>query len=230
MRVVRYGDGQAVTELDLIDDVARLYDPTQNAYWDHLLDDPECWCAIKHTAPDASTLVYRGSCDMLDWYNDLDETPVGDTHLGYVHGGFFRTMRAKHQAIVPLLRPKVTVVGHSLGAARSFLEAGLLIANGIMPVAVRGYGCPRVGYAQLSEIVAHCPDALWYRNCHDPVSYAVYRFGLFKHPGAMRQLVMPAGFPDPWLFLADHRLSLYRAGIALLYGAAPAVAVPGSAS
>ena len=204
-----------MTDLDLIDICARLYDPTQNETWDHLIDDPECWCAIKHTSPSESVLVFRGSTTMLDWFNDIDEVPIEDPQLGHVHGGFFRGVRNRHQTIAALLNPKVHVVGHSLGAARAMLEAGLMIANGIMPESVRGWGCPRPGFAHLAEIVARCPYALWWRNHHDPVTYAVWLAGLFKHSGTMRHVDVPGRIDDPWLLLSDHHLSLYRAGMVL---------------
>ncbi len=202
-----------ISDLDLIDITARLYDPAQRDYWSHLIDDPECYCAIKHLSADESAIVFRGSTTPLDWYNDLDEEPIYDPQLGPLHGGFFKGVRNRHQNIVSLLHSKVYVLGHSLGAARAFDEAGLLIANGIMPVAVRGWGCPRAGFATLSDVIAKCPSALWWRNRHDPVTYVPYRLGAFKHAGEARVVDIPGTFPDPWLFLAEHHLSLYRAGL-----------------
>ncbi len=205
-----------MTELEMIDLCAQLYDPGQAAAWDHLIDDPECYCAIRHVGPDASAVVFRGSTTPLDWYNDLDEEPVYDRQLGPVHGGFYSGVRNRHADIVSLLRPRVIVLGHSLGAARAILEAGLLIANGIMPEAVRGWGCPRPGFATLSNVIARCPNALWWRNRHDPVTYVPWRAGAFKHAGEARVVDVPGVYPDPWLFLAEHHLALYRTGIAAL--------------
>lgn len=203
-----------VSDLDLIDIQARIADPSQNSYWDHLINDPECYCAIKHLSADESALVFRGTNTPLDFFNDLDEEPVYDPQIGPVHGGSFRGVRARHQNIVALLHPRVYVLGYSLGAMRAFQEAGLLIANGIMPVAVRGWACPRPGFCQLSQIVARCPNALWWRNHLDAITYFPYRLGAYRHAGDERQVNVHPAFPDPWLFLAPHHLELYRAGIA----------------
>jgi hypothetical protein len=202
-----------MNDLDLIDICARLYNPAANGAWDHLINDPECFCAIQHIAVDESVLVFRGSTTPLDWYRDMDEMPVDDPQIGHVHGGFFRGVRNRHQTVAALLRPKVHVLGHSLGAARAMLSAGLMIANGIMPVTVRAWACPRPGFARLSQIVATCPDALWWRNHHDPVTYVPFLGGLYDHAGAMRRVDVPGAIDDPWFLLADHHLSLYRQGI-----------------
>jgi hypothetical protein len=133
--------------------------------------------------------------------------------LGPVHGGFFVGVRDKYEALMAACTGPVTVLGHSLGASRAMLFAGLMIANGSMPVRVRVWGCPRPGFSKLSGLIAKCPDALWYRNQSDPVTFVPWRAGLFKHCGEMRQVHAKPVDGDEWAFLRDHHLSQYRLGM-----------------
>lgn len=201
-----------MNDLDLLDVAARLYDPAQAAFWDHIFVDENCYCAIKYI-DGGSVLVFRGSVSVFDWFNDLTEDPIEDHQLGAVHGGFYRGVRDKYQSVMAALKGETTVVGHSLGAARAMLFGGLMLANGPPPRAIRAWGCPRPGFSRLSEIVATCPDARWYRNQSDPVTFVPWRLGDFKHCGEMRQVHATPIDGDEWGPLRDHHLSQYRAGM-----------------
>jgi len=81
---------------------------------------------------------------------------------------------------------KVAVVGHSLGAAISLLDAAFLRLNldASVEVQMYGYGMPRVGNqafanwidSQLSGVVTHI------NNVHDPVPILPSMFLGFRHP------------------------------------------------
>lgn len=201
-----------ITDLELCALCANIEDPMQLTIFDHLFSDDQCFAGVKYVGAD-SVLVFRGSKTPLDWFNDLREEPIDDPQLGCVHGGMFYGLRDWHQRFMEVLQGGVYIVGHSLGASRAFLSAALMMINGTMPKAIVGVGCPRPGYDRLSQIIAECPDARWYRNRHDPVTYVPYRLGNYVHAGAMRLVNAPGRIDDPWLFLADHHVALYHQGM-----------------
>lgn len=135
---------------------------------------------------DVDTVVLRGSVTPEDWLRDSFATPYRDPTLGPVHHGFYLGMRNVWSDVVGLLRPdaRLVVTGHSLGAARAAILAGVALGNGT-PVAARiVFGEPKPGFRPLADF-CRCVPTRSYRNGvgvnHDLVTdlpLTIPRFGL----------------------------------------------------
>lgn len=177
----------------------------KDAGWFHWIDVAGVVAGIQRS--DGDTIVaFRGSSSQEDWLRDLDELPV-DTKLGHVHRGFIEGMDTFMDTVFPLLRGRVFLTGHSLGAAHAAIFAGMLTQRWAIPKRLVLFGCPRPGFQKLSEIVSGAGiDVASYRNRNDPVTEVPYLLGLYKH------IVEPAHVesktsPEP--FVLDHLMQYY---------------------
>lgn len=137
---------------------AALY--TNPSYFDFVDDGSQtgiCY-AIKY-GDDFDDYIFRGSDDPEDWKRDFQAEMISIPGIGLVHSGGVKNLT--------LLKPrkKCRIGGHSLGALRGSLEAGMMTAAGNPPVSVHLYGCPRPGAQELVDILKDVP-ILSYRN-HD---------------------------------------------------------------
>lgn len=128
--------------------------------WDHLdpgEDDNVCW-ALKKTDT-ADIIVLRGSVTVADWIHDVEAEPTMIQRyedLGPVHSGFAAGMPKMWNEAIPLLhhdRP-TWITGHSLGAARAAILAGMMLIDGLAPGAAVRFGEPRPGFAPLAALLA----------------------------------------------------------------------------
>jgi predicted lipase len=127
--------------------------------YDYMDDDStglQCAITISH-ATKRITLVFRGSEELTDWYQDslICKTLVQD--VGEVHTGFYNILSSpKYKAFVkryiaiakkhPLYTLYLT--GHSLGGALATLAACLIVHNTPIqqrPLYTISFGSPRVG-------------------------------------------------------------------------------------
>lgn len=130
--------------------------------WDHFDDgkdsDGICW-GIKRF-PEADVIALRGSVTLLDWLRDLDvwANPFGHRDLRRVHPGFQLGMPQVWEEAKPMVgsRP-VIVTGHSLGAGRASILAGIMTLDGKAPFARVVFGEPRPGYPDFCAIIADVP-------------------------------------------------------------------------
>lgn len=153
-------------------------------------DDGICW-ALKRVG-DIDVIVLRGSVTPQDWFRDLDaladpipahahiianflhyigfafgSLPTHHAFLGPVHPGFLAGMEAAYAAIKPLLGPNVVITGHSLGAARSAILAGLMVHDGHVPLTCVTFGQPRPGFPQLAELISGVPQRSYQNGSTD---------------------------------------------------------------
>src|ERR1700722_10656049 len=145
-----------ITDLDACNYCAACYSsPAQfDAIYSGVASD-DVWCGVK-ALEDCSVVAFRGSVCFLDWQRDLDSVMIPDSELGGVERGFLSGVREVYQKIIPtlsLLKPLV-ITGHSLGAARALIFAGLLTAAGTKPVRVVTFGSPRPGAEKLKFILS----------------------------------------------------------------------------
>ena len=184
--------------------------------WDHLelpqTDDGICWGLKRLDGYDV--FVLRGSATIEDWWRDFDFIGELDTHpvLGDVHAGFFDGMPEAWSAMQALLQQPLVITGHSLGAGRAAIVAGLAIASGVVPVRRIVFGEPKPGFQQLADLLSNVPAAS-YRNgndiSHDPVTDVP--IGLkYVHPSALTDVSAQPPVLDPWGPLAWHHMQLYR--------------------
>lgn len=218
-----------MNDLDLCCLCATSYDIA--APWDVLIQpgaDNGVWVALRRLG-DVDVLVYRGSITLQDWARDIFFAPhpvVAHPRLGQIHAGFYLGLEDALAKLRPMLRERVIVTGHSLGAARAVLTAALLADGGLIPEAVTVFGEPRSGYQQLTDFMAPVPIHSYCNGAaggHDLVTDVP--FTTLPFPFArVRPLIKVSAPPlphDDWGALRFHHIQLYEAGVAqALSGAA----------
>lgn len=188
--------------------------------WDHYAETEGVVVGHKRLNGSVDVLAFRGSLVVEDWMRDLDEMPVDHPLLGHVHKGFLAGMDATFEAVQPWLGSWVVLTGHSLGAARAWVMAGLMAARKRPPNQVTVFGSPRPGFAKLAGMIQSSGSVITsYRNRLDPVTEVPFLLGLYEHPAPLVQLHGMPGKMDLTPF-RDHHCNLYIDGLAELAQAA----------
>lgn len=171
---------------------------------------------------DFDVIAFRGSKSVLDWVRDFQVIPVYHPRLGMVHEGFVQGIEP---VVVPRLlkfiqdrnRPYI-LTGHSLGAARACVVAGLMsitpLFNGstVPPAAVVLAGCPRPGFKTLSEVINSGGGKVRiYKNRRDPVADVPSLLPFWVKPSA--DILVDAGDSGEHSLFADHHMPLYLKGV-----------------
>jgi len=187
---------------------AATYDA--NTAWDVLWTKDNVLVGLKD-----NVVAFRGSVTPLDWFRDFMADLYIHPVLGGVERGFSEGADDVFTEIVPYLNQDTVVCGHSLGAARAIIFAGLMAAKGIKPAAVVVFGSPRPGLAQLSEILAHTVIRS-YKNRTDPVTDVPLPFlgSWYVHP--CDAIHVNCADPTDFGLLADHHIGLYEKGVQAL--------------
>lgn len=180
-------------------------------------------CIVTKKADDGVTDIHlRGSVTPLDWFRDflaMAWQPFGHAEMGGVHAGFYIGMPEAWQWIQRRTRPPYRVSGHSLGAGRAAILAGLMTLDGFAPLRRVCFGEPRPGFAQLGKLIAPVPAAS-YRNGdtyhHDYVTDVPFELQPllpYVHPAPLIMVEAQPGSAGPqsdWGALAWHHMALYR--------------------
>lgn len=218
-----------ITDLDLVDLLALSY--RADAAWDFVyqgtISENLTVCVIR--LGDTNVIVFPGTTQIYGWLRDfeaIDSTPIEHPQLGPVHIGFWAGMDQVWQALTArgCLAGRTIVAGHSLGAARAVLFAGLLTAAGKPPALVLTCGEPRAGMAPLVKLLAPVTirsylndptngfpdDPVWGVPFHMPLLFG------YDHPRA--PIVRPCTplAQDPWELLAAHHIQIYGESIGSL--------------
>lgn len=166
-------------------------------------------------------IAFRGSVDPIDWFRDVEGVPQWHPKLGMVHGGFFRGMEEAAVTIARLIRTyslPYIITGHSLGAARALLCAGILTVEGMtdLPEALVSFGCPRPGFAALSDILrsGKYPIRI-YKNRSDPIAEVPTILPYWQKPVPDTK-IDAEGDPNEHSIFSDHHMGLYVAGVVKL--------------
>ena len=166
----------------------------------------------------AAIAVFRGSVTKLDFVKDFMALPamiIDD--IGPVHSGFALGCAPAVIQLRNILPGDVDLIicGHSLGAARAWIAAGLAIVNEMIPFRIVTFGSPRPGYAKLASIVSEVPQKS-YRNLHDfvcEVPFTIHPTFPYVQPCVFTPLNVPPEPNDDWGPLADHHFELYLKAI-----------------
>lgn len=209
------------SDVDLVELASAIYSPQINGFWETLdvgEDDGIYWALRRVDGYDI--VVFRGSITAHDWIEDIRAVPY-PTRIGTVHEGFYAGMEHCWSDIKKLLRGPVCVTGHSLGAARADILAGLMTVDGVAPVKLSVFGEPKPGFSDFGNIISAIPGTSYrngnatFRDIVTEVPITLRPFDAFVH---RKKLVdvdaepMPNTLDDLSLF-AFHHIELYVAGV-----------------
>ena len=128
---------------------------------------------------------------------------------------------ASVSAVAGAAQRPVIVTGHSLGAARACLYAGLACVAGNAPAALVLFGSPKPGFQRLAGILSPVPVRS-YRNGdgfrHDLVTDLPFRIAVesYCHVSPMTPVRADPPPDDPWGPFAWHHMALYVSAASFL--------------
>jgi len=147
-----------ITDAALMQHVVDTYAPLgvlALGAWDQAWTREGVQVGLRHVGA-VDVIAFRGSVDSQDWLRDFEGWAKLHPLLGYCHSGFLQgmdTVADELSMAVAAGRPFI-LTGHSLGAARALLVAGLFIAQKRpLPAAVVTFGTPKPGMAKLSILL-----------------------------------------------------------------------------
>lgn len=208
----------------ILDTYAWLYTslPVPSDAFDHVILTDGGLNGIK-IEPDGTAGVYvHGSENISDWEEDFSHVaaPVDHPALGLVHPGFLAgALLIKPEIDAYVGDRPVAFYGHSYGAGRSAILAGLRLAESRPVARVALFGEPRAGGPVLSRICGITPVES-YRNAtpnggpfdHDLVTDVPFTFPDAPYQSLRAPLTDVWHQPragDPWVFFRYHHLGHY---------------------
>lgn len=189
---------------------AELYGGDQA--WDHYWTRDDVVIAHRKML-DRDVFICRGSKVGIDWARDSVAIPAHHPVLGWVHAGFAIGIDDAAAEITAVASGKIALIGHSLGAARAMLLAGLFAKAGTPAHQVTVFGCPRPGGEELRDAICLSgthPES--YRNERDPVTYVPFAPGIFCHVIEPQQIHGGAEPGDLTVF-REHHIARYIDGL-----------------
>ena len=153
-----------------------------------------------------------GSERLEDFVADVEFLPVDGGQLGMVHSGFYRDALAVFAALRPLMVGKFSIVGHSLGASRAAILAGLCAINKLQVTNLFMFEPARPGFEMLGFLLhGHIPNIIGTSNSRDFVPDMPPEFPYpYRHVIPLIDLDHPADSIDP---VQDHMLDAVIAGV-----------------
>jgi hypothetical protein len=212
----------SVTDLQIAQLVDAIYaHPGDNPGWDHLDDGSDgdgVYWATKRLGP-MTVVVFRGSVTAEDFARDAAAPYWIDRDLGPVHLGFLQGMKDVWEELQPILALPWIAAGHSLGAARALILAGLASRVEMAPASVVVFGEPRPGFQRLADILKAVPIRS-YRNMdadgHDLVTDVPYHLPPvwpYVHPRALIDVSEHPSDPSDHGPFRYHHMGLYLAAV-----------------
>lgn len=201
----------SLTDADLAELCAASYKPAYQ--WDNAWSAQDIHVAHK-LIEGIDVIVFRGSVDYIDWVRDFKGIPEKHPRLGWCHDGFLDYMDLVFEEVMAVIGRDIIVTGHSLGAARASILAGLLVSHGSKLVARVVFGEPRPGFNQLATILRQSGAQLRsYRNGSDPVTQVPELFGRYVHPSPLIALHAEPQRHDDMDVLRYHDIDLYLSAL-----------------
>lgn len=202
-----------ISDLECAQAAADSYTPAPT--WFKLSEAQGIYVALRQVA--GGTIVcFRGSVTAQDWLRDFEALPAEHPVLGWCEEGFLTGMDDVGAWVATNLpEGSVAVTGHSLGAARAMILAGLLTSAGHVLERLVTFGTPKPGFGKLSRILlAGAFPITCYKNGPDPVADVPLTLpgAPYCKPVVDTPLnVAPANAHDPFEF---HHMPLYLQGVA----------------
>lgn len=171
------------------------------------------WIVGQGVANDGKPVfAIAGSERPEDFADDADFIPVRAGQLGMVHAGFYRDALEVFAALKPLMQGPFSITGHSLGASRAAILAGLCAINSIPVAQLFMFEPAKPGFEELSSVVrGYVTYILGTRNARDFVPDLAPSFPFpYQHIASLVDLNHPADSEDP---AQDHMLDAVVAGV-----------------
>lgn len=155
------------TRTDMIEELLLQWGPCE-----HTVVREENGLVYLHIKLDTEDIVvFKGSSTIQDFITDVDMMITDDIFniSGKMHKGFHNMlfMSNQHMKIIENMKSKkLTLSGHSLGAALATLMSAFIKSNMIMNLTLVTFGCPRVGDRKFSANIHGC----FYKNGSDVVT------------------------------------------------------------
>jgi hypothetical protein len=205
------------TDLDCCQACSDTY--RSDADWDKQWTQDDIHVALRKVSG-VDVVAFRGSVDAKDWFEDFRGLPRHHPLVGWCHRGFLDGMDFVVQELLVAgigKKKPFAITGHSLGAARALIVAGILTAHKIYPARIITFGTPRPGMSKLSRILNNGGYPIrHYKNGPDPVAdvpFAIPFLWPYRKPQHDLALNVPPekDEDDPFKW---HNISLYLLGIA----------------
>jgi predicted lipase len=171
---------------------------------------------VRHTAA-GLVVAFPGTDNLASFAADFDIEPFEVAGIGRVYRGFWDAWDAISLPVLAAAAgQKVTLVGHSLGAAIALMCAAYMTVGGNAPAAVYGFEPPRVGIdTGVCTALAGVPVFL-FKNGNDVVP-DVPPGGIHAAPLAQ---IGTAALPFP--NITDHQIARVIAALAIVGSGVPA--------
>jgi hypothetical protein len=191
---------------------AAIYDPINPGIFTHVVRIGDWIVGYGVDRDGNAVFAIAGSECPEDFMHDADFLPIDAGQLGMVHAGFYRDAPAVFAALRPLMVGKFSISGHSLGASRAAILAGLCAINDIPVAALFMFEPARPGYEELSiQVRGYVPDIIATRNARDFVPDLPPAFPFpFRHIVEPIDLETPSDSIDP---VQDHMIDVVIAGV-----------------
>jgi pimeloyl-ACP methyl ester carboxylesterase len=201
-----------MTPFQAVSYAASIYDPIAPGIFQQVFRVGDWVVGYALDAQSNPVFAIAGSERIEDFIADADFIPVDAGQLGHVHAGFYRDARAVFDALRPLINNDATITGHSLGASRAALLAGLCAIHHLPVKNLYMFEPAAPGYEELAlQVHGFVPNIVGTRNARDFVPDLPPPFPFpYTHICELIDLDHPADSIDP---VQDHMLATVTAGV-----------------
>jgi hypothetical protein len=147
---------------------AAIYDPIKPGVFTNVIRTGD-WIVGSGVANDGHLVfAVAGTERPEDFVADADFMPTNGGKLGMVHAGFYRDALQVFAQLQPLMKGEFSITGHSLGASRAAILAGLCAINDIPVASLFMFEPAKPGFDELSILVrGYVPSIIATRNARD---------------------------------------------------------------
>lgn len=200
-----------MTPYQAVQFAAAIYDPIKPGVFSQIIRLGD-WIVGVATENGGMIVAIAGSQRLEDFLVDGDFLPTDAGPLGKVHAGFYRGAQEVFAILRTMLLGKVSITGHSLGASRAAILAGLCIDAGIAVSGLFMFEPAKPAYAALGIIIrCHVERIVCTCNARDFVPDLPPSFPFpYLHIVPPVDLHSASESDDP---IADHLLSAVIPGV-----------------